>query len=236
MKQEDGGFATQIGGEIDIRSTYCALACAAILNILDYKLCQNTMQWIISLQTYQGGFGQEPNDEAHGGYAYCGVASLIIIHKYCKTNVTCDNSNDSGENISSNIKDLIDFDGLVRWCAMKQMSYSGGFCGRTNKLVDGCYSFWVGAIFPMINIINNEKDTNSDSSSNRHLVDNNDNNNDNNDNNSNIDQDAKEEEQEEKFQCYFDSLQLQKYLLIVAQHPVGAIVDKPTSLCEIHLN
>tara|TARA_R110002050_G_scaffold192667_1_gene327597 strand:+ start:669 stop:941 length:273 start_codon:yes stop_codon:yes gene_type:complete len=26
----------------------------------------------------------------------------------------------------------------------------GGFQGRTNKLVDGCYSFWQGALFPML--------------------------------------------------------------------------------------
>ena len=27
----------------------------------------------------------------------------------------------------------------------------GGFSGRSNKLVDGCYSFWQGSIFHMIN-------------------------------------------------------------------------------------
>lgn len=30
------------------------------------------------------------------------------------------------------------------------MKFEGGFQGRTNKLVDGCYSFWQGAAFPMI--------------------------------------------------------------------------------------
>ena len=27
------------------------------------------------LQTYEGGLGGEPGNEAHGGYAYCGVAA-----------------------------------------------------------------------------------------------------------------------------------------------------------------
>ena len=36
---------------------------------------------------------------------------------------------------------------------MKQMSFEGGFQGRTNKLVDGCYSFWQGAIFPILHTI-----------------------------------------------------------------------------------
>lgn len=32
----------------------------------------------------------------------------------------------------------------------KQMRLEGGFEGRTNKLVDGCYSFWQGGAFPLI--------------------------------------------------------------------------------------
>lgn len=34
---------------------------------------------------------------------------------------------------------------------MRQMRLEGGFQGRTNKLVDGCYSFWQGGAFPLIN-------------------------------------------------------------------------------------
>mmetsp|Transcript_13824 Transcript_13824/g.20859 ORF Transcript_13824/g.20859 Transcript_13824/m.20859 type:complete len:179 (-) Transcript_13824:60-596(-) len=30
------------------------------------------------------------------------------------------------------------------------MSLEGGFQGRTNKLVDSCYSWWVGGIFPLL--------------------------------------------------------------------------------------
>lgn len=33
---------------------------------------------------------------------------------------------------------------------MAQGSVEGGFMGRTNKLVDGCYSYWVGALFPLL--------------------------------------------------------------------------------------
>ena len=36
---------------------------------------------------------------------------------------------------------------------MRQMSYEGGFQGRTNKLVDGCYSFWQGGAFPIIHMV-----------------------------------------------------------------------------------
>ena len=30
------------------------------------------------------------------------------------------------------------------------MRVEGGFQGRTNKLVDSCYSFWMGGIFPLL--------------------------------------------------------------------------------------
>jgi len=33
------------------------------------------------------------------------------------------------------------------------MRLEGGFEGRTNKLVDGCYSFWQGGLFPLIHTI-----------------------------------------------------------------------------------
>ena len=33
------------------------------------------------------------------------------------------------------------------------MNYSGGFQGRTNKIVDGCYSYWVGGLFPIFDLI-----------------------------------------------------------------------------------
>lgn len=37
-----------------------------------------------------------------------------------------------------------------RWTINRQMRFEGGFQGRTNKLVDGCYSFWQGGAFPII--------------------------------------------------------------------------------------
>ena len=40
-----------------------------------------------------------------------------------------------------------------RWTANKQMKFEGGFQGRTNKLVDGCYSFWQGGAFPLLHMI-----------------------------------------------------------------------------------
>lgn len=49
---------------------------------------------------------------------------------------------------------------LQRWLAMRQMRFEGGFQGRTNKLVDGCYSFWQAGVFPLVHsILTKQEDT-----------------------------------------------------------------------------
>lgn len=243
IKQDDGSYCTQKGGEIDIRAIYCGLACAAILNIMDYKLCEKSIEWLNKCQTYQGGFSQEPNDEAHGGYAYCGLATLIIIKEFLGK----EDQIKLGIYDKNLQRDLFNFDSLLRWSSMKQMSYSGGFCGRTNKLVDACYSFWVGSLFPMINIVehisnkidcknNNEEKENTNAKDSKDSKDNKNGKNENtNEKASGNDSIKKRNENEFEWQnynnieynCYFDSLQLQKYLIIVAQWHNGGITDKP---------
>lgn len=39
---------------------------------------------------------------------------------------------------------------LVSWLSARQYAPEGGFSGRTNKLVDGCYSHWVGGCWPLL--------------------------------------------------------------------------------------
>lgn len=38
---------------------------------------------------------------------------------------------------------------LISWLSARQYSPEGGFAGRTNKLVDACYSHWVGGCWPL---------------------------------------------------------------------------------------
>ena len=40
----------------------------------------------------------------------------------------------------------IDIEAVLRWVTLRQMNNEGGYQGRTNKLVDSCYSFWNGSI------------------------------------------------------------------------------------------
>ena len=39
---------------------------------------------------------------------------------------------------------------LHRWAAQRQCALEGGFSGRANKLVDGCYSFWQGGLLALL--------------------------------------------------------------------------------------
>eukprot|EP01104_Vermistella_antarctica_P005699 TRINITY_DN1622_c0_g3_i1.p1 TRINITY_DN1622_c0_g3~~TRINITY_DN1622_c0_g3_i1.p1 ORF type:complete len:462 (-),score=52.69 TRINITY_DN1622_c0_g3_i1:567-1826(-) len=126
-----GGFASQNDGELDIRSTYCALSIASMLNLLTPELAKNSAKYIASCQTYEGGMGGTPGAEAHGGYAFCGLAGLVLLGQ----------------------TDAVDISALLHWAVSRQMSLEGGFQGRTNKLVDSCYSFWQGALFPLLHRI-----------------------------------------------------------------------------------
>jgi protein farnesyltransferase subunit beta len=130
-KQPDGSFVMHVGGEVDIRGAYCSAAVAVLTNIMDVELFDKTAEWIVSCQTYEGGFASCRDSEAHGGYSYCGVAALVLLGR----------------------QQLCDTKSLLRWLAFKQMKYEGGFQGRTNKLVDGCYSFWQAGIFPLVHHI-----------------------------------------------------------------------------------
>ena len=124
------GFRMHEDGEIDTRGTYTVLSVSRILNIITPELIQGVGEYILSCQTYEGGFGGEPGNEAHGGYNFCSLAGLLIIGDINQCNLPAQE----------------------RWLQRRQMRLEGGFQGRTNKLVDSCYSFWQGAAFAIVNI------------------------------------------------------------------------------------
>eukprot|EP00124_Ichthyophonus_hoferi_P004880 Ihof_evm1s601 gene=Ihof_evmTU1s601 len=135
VRQPDGSFRMEEEGETDVRGCYCAVSVAVLCGLPIDQLFDGTAEWIASCQTYEGGFGSEPMVEAHGGYTFCGVAALILLGR----------------------TDLLDLDALIYWATNRQMRFEGGFQGRTNKLVDACYSFWQGGIFPLIDHISRER-------------------------------------------------------------------------------
>lgn len=126
-----GGIRVSRDGEVDTRGAYTALSVAALLNTLTPELGVGVADWLVQCQTYEGGLGGEPGPEAHGGYAFCGLAAAVLLKSAHRLNLPL----------------------LLKWAASRQMDVEGGFQGRTNKLVDGCYSFWVGALFPLLHAL-----------------------------------------------------------------------------------
>ncbi|OAQ93660.1 farnesyltransferase subunit beta [Purpureocillium lilacinum] len=146
LKQPDGGFQMAVGGEEDVRGAYCAAVLISLLNIpLELSpdsparasghtdLFSGLGEWVRRCQTYEGGVSAKPGVEAHGAYAFCALGCLSIL-----------------DSPHRSIPKYLDVPRLLSWLSARQYAPEGGFSGRTNKLVDGCYSHWVGGCWPLI--------------------------------------------------------------------------------------
>ncbi|GJJ10646.1 hypothetical protein Clacol_004873 [Clathrus columnatus] len=124
LKQPDGSFHVMRDGEVGIRykrGTYCLLAVSTMLNILTPTLVEGVPDFV---------------REAHGGYTSCALASWVFLKPFWEGTST----------------PSIDVKKTIRWLTKLQGGGAnmGGFRGRTNKLVDGCYSWWVGGCFALL--------------------------------------------------------------------------------------
>jgi len=45
------------------------------------SVCSHLVLFCNRCQTYEGGFGGIPGMEAHGGYAFCALAALVLIDR-----------------------------------------------------------------------------------------------------------------------------------------------------------
>lgn len=146
VKQSDGGFCMAVGAEEDIRGAYCAMVIISLLNLPQelppespartaglQTFTDRLGEWAGRCQTFEGGIAGAPSNEAHGAYAFCALACLSII---------------DAPHIS--IPKHLDVDALLRWLTGIQVTPEGGFAGRANKLVDACYSHWVGGCWSLI--------------------------------------------------------------------------------------
>jgi protein farnesyltransferase subunit beta len=179
-KSAEGGFYMHDGGEVDIRGSYCALSVASVTNLLTPELTAGCAEFLVRCQTYEGGFAGYPGNEAHGGYSFCGLAACAIIE----------------------CMEELDADALLHWCTAKQLTYEGGFNGRTNKVVDSCYSFWQGGVFPLLHRMLKARRGQGPPV-----------------------YGSGEEAPEGTW--LFDQKMLQKYTLLAAQAPTGGLKDKP---------
>ncbi len=145
-QREDGSFSTTADSESedDLRTLYCAFAICHMLNDWSGVDVQRALAFIarcrVSIsslflpllilfpQTYQGGYGQAPHSEAHGGLTYVAIASVYLAG----STLSEEESRES-----------------VRWLLGNQCP-SSGFCGRTSKPPDACYCFWCGAALKIL--------------------------------------------------------------------------------------
>ncbi|EIW65846.1 hypothetical protein TREMEDRAFT_74941 [Tremella mesenterica DSM 1558] len=166
-KQPDGSFVVCEGGEVDVRGTYCLLVVACLLDLLTPELLHNVDRFISACQTYEGGFScsaypfsstspssnsmdksnpitRAPMAEAHGGYTSCSLNSSFLLRSIVPPT--------GAPSLDENFPSPIDVESAIRWSVLMQGEAieAGGFKGRSNKLVDGCYSWWVGGGFPVL--------------------------------------------------------------------------------------
>ena len=127
-----GGFRMHRDGEVDTRATYTILCVADLLNIMTPELTAGAEGFLLACQTFEGGFGGEPGNEAHGGYNFCAMAGLFLL--------------------GSESFEKMNLDAVEHWLVKRQMRLEGGFQGRTNKLVDSCYSFWQGGALAILQL------------------------------------------------------------------------------------
>jgi len=160
------GFRVCPGGEPDVRGCYCALAASALLCLpapadpRSLGEAAGLERYLRDCQTAEGGLGGFPGGpEAHGGYAFCGAAAAALASGRGRSGGSGGDGDDDGgdcddaRTLSSSPPPLFPLDPrlLLLWASRCQSRTNGGFAGRTNKLVDGCYSWWQGALFGMMN-------------------------------------------------------------------------------------
>ncbi|KAI9700048.1 MAG: CAAX farnesyltransferase (FTase) subunit beta [Candelina mexicana] len=146
LKQRDGGFQVCVGGEEDVRGAFCSMVMISLLNLpLDLPLdsaarvnrddtfLTGLPEYLSRCQTFEGGISGAPGTEAHGAYAFCALACLCILGEPHKM-----------------LARYLNLPLLISWLSARQYAPESGFAGRTNKLVDGCYSHWVGGCWPLV--------------------------------------------------------------------------------------
>lgn len=131
-----------------LRGAYCALTIHTLLHLpLDLPntncparttaglttFTSSLTAWLARCQTFEGGIGAAPDNEAHGAYAFCLLACLCLLDAPHRS-----------------IPSTINLPRFLSWLSSRQSAPEGAFAGRTNKLVDACYSHWAGGCWSLV--------------------------------------------------------------------------------------
>ncbi|KAF2479192.1 terpenoid cyclases/protein prenyltransferase alpha-alpha toroid [Neohortaea acidophila] len=128
LKQPDGGFRMAIGAEEDIRGAYCAMTMLTLLN-LPLELPPDSLARTAGLTRFTDKLGEWISHcQTYEG----GIAGAPTNEAH------------------GAIPRYLDVPALLAWLAARQTQPEGGFQGRQEKLVDACYSHWVGGCWALI--------------------------------------------------------------------------------------
>jgi len=138
LQLPDGSFRAALeGGENDMRFLYCAAAVCRMLDDWSGVDVEAAVSYVLASISYDGGIGQGPGLEAHGGSTYCAVAALSMMGRLGAL----------GEARTA---------ALTRWCLARQgregraAGGGEGWQGRPNKPEDTCYTFWLGGTLALL--------------------------------------------------------------------------------------
>ncbi|KCV71696.1 hypothetical protein H696_01119 [Fonticula alba] len=125
----DGQPLPGIGdSEYDMRFLFSACAVSWLLDDWSGIDQVRALEYIRQSYNYDGGFGQGPFLESHGGSTFCALASLSLMGKLDEA--------------------LPDRDHTIQWLIHRQLELS--YNGRPHKDEDSCYSFWVGSSIELL--------------------------------------------------------------------------------------
>jgi len=119
-------FRASFVGDIDPRNIYCVFTISSLFNMLTEELSDCFNLNYNFFKNLDDSFSLEKTRESHGALSFCFLSSEIFYF----------NSN-SMYFPSSCTK---------YWVVDKQKIHNNQFQGRTSKLTDSCYFFWIGSI------------------------------------------------------------------------------------------
>ncbi|KAF4569341.1 CAAX farnesyltransferase (FTase) subunit beta [Pleurotus pulmonarius] len=207
----DGGFGGGPGQSPHLLATYASVCSLSIAGRpgenggWDQIEREKMYTFFLSLKQQDGSFlvahhaevdVRPPLGEAHGGYTFCSLAAWVMLQPFLD------------DSLVGTTRPQINTNSLLRWLVHMQGSPTelGGFRGRTNKLVDGCYSWWVGGAFTLLEVLGVSVAT------------------------PDIDQShgqGDEQDWNDVDDSFFNREALQEYILYAGQHPAGGLRDKP---------
>lgn len=217
LKQPDGSFLVSRNAEIDVRAIYSLLVTATLLDMMTPELVAGTASFIASTQTYEGGFAStsapyyisadtlmdEPRPalgEAHGGYAGCAIASWVLLKPF----------------MTEEESKKLNVDKFLRWLVWMQGEQAdyGGFRGRSNKLVDNCYSWWCGE---SLAIVESMLDLQEETGHEDEFI-----------------EDEGDDEWVDTDWWLYNNKALQEYILGLGQDNAGGLRDKPSKRADVY--